>query len=355
MKTKISLITAGIALAFICFIIIHAEAQPSGRPVTKDSLEISQAIQMIQSPDPVFQPIQNQKIDPSYFADLGFEQVYANTTQTFKMRDGKNLFAFMYPKQESKTTIILLHGVLSSSYLMNKTAGLLREAMNAEVIALDFRGHGQSEGKAGDVDYIDQYADDLADVISLVKKEKPNTKLILAGHSMGGGIALRYAMKSDAPAIDGYLLLAPLLGHNSPTIPTAQKNESSEEFLKIHIQRLIGLKILNAHGDHRFDNLPVLFFNVPKEMPIHNYSYRANESMAPDDYKSGLGQVKKPLLVLVGSKDEAFVASAFKPAVMDNSKGDIFIVEGATHNGIRHHKEAMQRITEWAKKNKLTE
>src|SRR4051812_4673391 len=121
MKTKISNITVGIALAFICFILMNSNAQPSTRPAPKDSLEILQAIQMIQSPEPVFQPGKNQKIDPSYLAELGFEQVYANEARTFKMRDSKTLFAYLYPKQESKTTIILLHGVLSGSYLMNKT------------------------------------------------------------------------------------------------------------------------------------------------------------------------------------------------------------------------------------------
>ena len=56
----------------------------------------------------------------------------------------------------SNTTILLLHGVLSSSYIMNRNAGLLREATKSEVIALDFRGQGQSEGIAGDVDYIEE-------------------------------------------------------------------------------------------------------------------------------------------------------------------------------------------------------
>lgn len=334
-----------------------AKAQSAAGNTAADSTGILvEALQLIHSPEPTFQPNQNQEIDPAYLAELGFAQVYPNVPQTFAMRDGKNLFAYKYPREGSRTTIILLHGVLSGAYLMNKTAGLLRETTGAEVFALDFRGHGQSGGKPGDVDYIDQYAVDIADVITIIKKEKPNGKIILAGHSMGGGIALRYAMKENAPAVDGYLLFAPLLGHDSPTIPTAprkDKKNDEEDFLKIHIPRIIGLKMLNSIGEHKYDSLSVLFFSMPKEMPLKNYSYRANESMTPADYKTGLGAVKEPLLVLVGSKDEAFVATEFEPVVTKYSHGDIFVIEEASHNGIRHHQKAMQRIKAWTTKHQL--
>jgi len=200
------------------------------------------------------------------------------------------------------------------------------------------------------VDYIDQYVDDIVDLITAIKKERPKVKLILAGHSMGGGIALRYAMKENAPDIDGYLLFAPLLGQDSPTIPTTSlkdKRNPEEEFLKIHLPRIIGLKMLNFLGEHKLDSLPVLFFNVPEAMPLRNYSYRANESMAPTEYKNGLNAVKKLILVLVGNRDEAFVASAFEPAIKNHSQGEIYIIEGSTHNGIRHHQEAGRRIRAW--------
>jgi alpha-beta hydrolase superfamily lysophospholipase len=270
------------------------------------------------------------------------------------MRDGKQLFAKKFSFQ-SNTTIVLLHGVLSSSYTMNRTAGLLRDAVGAEVIAIDFRGHGQSEGTGGDVNYIGQYADDLSDVILSIKKNKPDGKIVIAAHSMGGGIALRYAMKKDVQKIDGYLLFAPLLGHNAPTLPkpTASTNTATEPFMKIHIQRIIGLTMYNSIGIHKYDSLPVLFFNLPKEMGFNKYTYRANASMAPDAYKGGLKAVKKPLLVIVGSKDEAFVASEFEPTVTKNSEGNVIIIDGATHDGILQNKKAMDEVKKWFLKLKL--
>jgi alpha-beta hydrolase superfamily lysophospholipase len=316
----------------------------------KDSLKTA-AIKLIHMPEPVFKPTNANPVDPASYAEMGFEQVYTPETHHFITRDNKKLFAYKFPKP-SQTTIILLHGVASTAYLYNKTAGLLGEATQAEVYALDFRGHGQSEGKAGDVDYINQYADDLVDIIAAINKEKPNGKIIIAAHSMGGGVALRYAMDRQLEQPDGFILFAPLLGQNSPAIPQGPEMEtdSVEPFMKIHIERIIGLKMLNEIDNHEHDSLAVLFLNMPKPMPLRSYSYRANRSMAPDDYMEGLKAVKVPLLVLVGSEDEAFNAEALHKAVVENSNGKSKIVQGASHNGIRHSPKSFDLIKNWFSK-----
>ena len=313
----------------------------------KDSLVI-EATKLINMPDPNFKPSQPSNIDPEVFKDMGFEQVYKTEAYHFTVRDKKKLFAYKFPKK-SDNTIILIHGVASNGYLYNKTAGLLQEATQAEVFAIDLRGHGNSGCKDGDVDYINQYADDLADIIKAVRKQKPNGKIIIAGHSMGGGVALNYAMQKNKTKVDGYLLFAPLLGHNSPAIQQTPPTEtdSIEPFMKIHIARIIGLKMFNEIGNHSHDSLPVLFFNLPENMPSRKYTYRANMSMAPEDYKDGLKSINVPMLVLIGNKDEAFNAEAIKRAVSENSQAQIQIIEGVTHNGIRHNSQAYEFIKQW--------
>jgi len=355
-KTKSILNAFLLTVALLTVTVNCLNAQDNrGNKKAIETVKIAEeADKLINLPEPTFKPFQPQKMDDAQVAEMGFEQIYKSESLKFSMRDGKLLFARRFSFQ-SDTTIVLLHGVLSSSYLMNKTAGLLRDAVGAEVITIDFRGHGQSEGNGGDVDYIDRYADDVSDVISSVKKNKPNGKIIVAAHSMGGGIALRYAMKKDVQKVDGYLLFAPLLGHNAPTLPkpAASAETTAEPFMKIHIERIIGLKMYHAIGVRKYDYLPVLFFNLPKEMGFNKYSYRANASMAPDDYKAGLKAVKKPLLVVVGSADEAFVAGEFAPAVTKNSKGKVIVVDGETHNGVRHDAKAMDEVKKWFLKLKL--
>lgn len=314
----------------------------------KDSLK-KEATRLIHMPEPTFKPTgQPTEPDPALMADMGFEQVYKSETRYFTVRDHKRIFTYRFPNR-SKNTILLIHGVASSAYLYNKTAGLLQEATQAEIYAIDLRGHGQSGGNSGDVDYINQYVDDLADIIKLIRKEKPDGKIIIAGHSMGGGVALRYAMEKQYEQPDGFLLFAPLIGHNSPAIlqePPAG-NIPKEPFMKIHIERIIGLTMLNEIGSHHYDSLPVLFFNLPETVPLRKYSYRANKSTTPDDYVAGLKAVDKPMLVLAGTNDEAFSAEKLQKAVLENSTGKVHIITKATHNGIRHDAQSFAFIKNW--------
>ena len=314
----------------------------------KDSLT-NEATKLIHLPEPTF----NQLAEPESVAisNMGFEQVYKVENRLFTARDSKKIFAYRFAKQ-SENTIILIHGVKSNAYKYIQTGGLLQEATQAEVFAIDLRGHGQSEGNNGDVDYINQYVDDIADIIKEIRKEKPNGKIIIAGHSMGGGVALRYAMAKQYEQPDGFLLFAPLLGHNSPAFPQKQDSESNNEesFMKIHIERIIGLTMLNEIDNHEYDSLSVLFFNLPENAPLRKYSYRANKSMTPDDYVAGLKAVNKPMLVLMGSEDEAFSAEATKEAILKNSNGEIQIIDKASHNGVRHNTQSFTFIKDWFSK-----
>jgi alpha-beta hydrolase superfamily lysophospholipase len=315
----------------------------------KDSL-LATAAQLIAQPDPVFQTsAEHSHADSATLANLGFEQVYASQTRFFQARDGKKIGAYRFAGS-ARQTIVLVHGVASSAFLYNRAAGLLQAATGAEVYTVDLRGHGQSEGRPGDVDYLNQYADDLSDVVRAISKEKPGGKIILAGHSMGGGVALRYAAIPDAAPVDGFLLLAPLLGHNAPSIPQgtpASGAAEAEPFLKIHLTRLIGISMLNDIGDHHLDSLPVLFFNLPAYAPLRQYTFRANVSMAPVDYQQGLQAVKAPLLVLVGSHDEAFLPQPLLSAVQANSKGEVHLIADATHNSVRHDARTFAFIRTW--------
>jgi len=313
----------------------------------KDSM-LAEAAKLIAMPDPVFKPSKPTDLNEQALKDLGFEQVYKTEDYYFNVRDNKKIAAYRFPAK-SKNTIILIHGVGTNSYMYNKTAGLLREATRAEVFAIDLRGHGRSEGKDGDVDYINQYADDVADIVNEIRKKKPGGKVIIAGHSMGGGVALNVAMQTKNSIADGYILLAPLIGQNSPAIRQAPApvNDSIEPFMKIHFARIIGLKMFNELNDHSQDSLPVLFLNLPENTAGRKYTYRANMSSAPEDYKEGLKALTVPALVLIGTMDEAFDALAMKKAVNENCAAQVQVINGATHNGIRHNPASFSFIKKW--------
>ncbi len=321
-------------------------------PAVLAAIVFTLALVMILWGDPEFTRASDISPEKLAASGISFEQPYPAAKRSFRMRDGTVLVSQVLPTADvgSKTTIVYVHGILSSSFPLNHSSGLLREAAAAEVVAIDLRGHGFSGGKPGDTDYIGQYEDDLGDVVQEIRAGRPGGKVILAGHSMGGGIALRYAMRPDLPPVDGYLLFAPYLGWASPTTrkePTPAEAEAGAEFMQIHLPRILGLKLLNTVGITAFNGLRTQFFNLPPALPLRSYSYRASEGMAPADYRPALAAVRAPLLVIVGSRDEAFKAEAYERVIHGNSRGTVTIVPEATHNGVLQDARAMSAIKAW--------
>lgn len=58
----------------------------------------------------------------------------------------------------------------------------------------DHRGHGISEGPRGVVDRLANAATDLDGVVEMARAEAPGGPMFLLGHSLGGAIALAYAL-----------------------------------------------------------------------------------------------------------------------------------------------------------------
>ncbi|MFT3699531.1 MAG: alpha/beta hydrolase [Kofleriaceae bacterium] len=88
----------------------------------------------------------------------------------------------------SKTTYVLVHGFLDFAYGWHEVAADL--AKHAHVVAIDLRGHGDSDwiGPGGYYHYMD-YVADLDAVIARVTRGTT----IVVGHSMGGGVTSYWA------------------------------------------------------------------------------------------------------------------------------------------------------------------
>ncbi len=124
--------------------------------------------------------------------------------QPYTARDGASLYYRLY---ESSTPtvkkLVLLHGSGWHSMQFYLLARYLSEQGAATVITPDLRGHGFNPERCGDVDYVGQLEDDLADLIEMLRKRYPNADVVVGGHSSGGGLAIRFAgskhgAKSDA-------------------------------------------------------------------------------------------------------------------------------------------------------------
>ena len=132
----------------------------------------------------------------------------------FQARDGTWLAYRLYPAGSDRVAI-LVHGSSAASYAMNGVAKALAAA-GVTAVAIDVRGHGAS-GERGDIGYVGEIDDDLADLLDALRPTYPNARFDLVGHSLGGGFAARVAGTPLGRRFDRFVLLAPYLGVAAPT------------------------------------------------------------------------------------------------------------------------------------------
>jgi alpha-beta hydrolase superfamily lysophospholipase len=112
------------------------------------------------------------------------------------------------PDGPARAVVVIAHGAGEHSGRYSHVAARLLGEGYA-VYALDHRGHGRSEGPRAVIDRIDNAVEDLDQVIVNAASEYPGVPLFLLGHSMGGTIAVRYAI-AHQDRLTGLILSAPL-------------------------------------------------------------------------------------------------------------------------------------------------
>ncbi len=276
---------------------------------------------------------------------LDFDRLDKNITpmetSNFKARDGVSLAYRHYGRENNGPLVVVIHGsgAFGAAY-----DGLARSvaAMGAEVLLPDLRGHGENPAPRGDVSYIGQLEDDLQDLV--LQHRKAGQKLVLMGHSSGGGLVVRFAGGAYGETLDRAVLLAPFLKYNAPTI-----RPNSGGWAHVLTRRVIGLSMLNMVGITALNHLVMIQFNIPegidRSMMTEAYSFRLNESYAPRrDYLADIAALPKFALI-VGQEDEAFKASEFEPLMSSaTDKGQYDIIESMSHLEISNSPQAINII-----------
>ena len=163
--------------------------------------------------------------------------------ERFHGRDGTELAYRHYPARgpASGQIVVLVHGSSGSSVAVHALARGLAER-GIETYAPDARGHGAS-GSRGDIAYLGQLEDDLADLVGLIRKASPAAPLTLIGHSSGGGFALRVAGSPIQNLFTRTVLLAPYLGYDAPSTRQDAGGWASPD-----IPRILALSMLRGLG-----------------------------------------------------------------------------------------------------------
>jgi alpha-beta hydrolase superfamily lysophospholipase len=140
------------------------------------------------------------------------------TESRFAGHDGASLFRRAWPAVgPSRGVLINLHGLGDHSGLY-PSVGPHLTARGFAVHAPDLRGNGRSPGARGHIGSWREYREDLRRFVAVVGGEEPGLPLFLLGHSLGGLIALDYAMHYPE-GLRGVIASAPPLGRLAVPAP----------------------------------------------------------------------------------------------------------------------------------------
>ena len=262
----------------------------------------------------------------------------------YQARD-KSSLDYRYYQSQSNNLMIILHGSGYHGRYLHKLAKTISDKKIAQVVIPDLRGHGLKPARRGDIDYIGQLDDDLDDLLRFCVGKYHPEKIFIAGHSSGGGLALRLMGNEKRRQADGYVLLAPYLSHDAPT--TNDKSGWAEPSLF----RVILAHTLNGFGLHWLDHTVTLRFNLPKKYRDGTetlaYTHALVTSFSPIDYQSDLQKTAKRTLVIVGENDEAMNASEYQKALPQNNNFELTILPKINHMGVVVSDQTVSAINKW--------
>jgi alpha-beta hydrolase superfamily lysophospholipase len=128
------------------------------------------------------------------------------TRQEFDLTGGGDvpLKAIESAPTDPKAVVALAHGYGEHAGRYRHVIAALNDRGYA-VFAVDHRGHGASGGPRASIRRFDDFVDDFQLLVERARAALPTIPLFVLGHSMGGLIATRYALR-DQRALSGLVL-----------------------------------------------------------------------------------------------------------------------------------------------------
>jgi len=243
--------------------------------------------------------------------------------------------------------LILLHGGAFDSRCLQPLASYLSENNIANVVTPDLRGHGETPERRGDVDHIDHLRQDIDDLHDhLLNIYDSDSPLLVAGHSFGGGLAIRMAREDSIMFPDGYLLLSPYLGRNAPTT-----RPHCGGWARFDQDLIIPLTLANGFGITNLNDRTFIRFELPDDAMMDGaaaeYSYRLAASFQPDWNDDELLGVEEDTMVIIGAEDEAFYADLYPDTFDAVSGAKVTVMDDVPHLGTILDDRCFEPIAEW--------
>ena len=201
------------------------------------------------------------------------------------------------PASPPRGVVVIAHGFAEHGGRYAAVAVQL-VAEGLAVVAADHRGHGLSEGRRTSVVRFADYVDDLTTVVTRARDRWASQRLVLLGHSMGGLIALDFAVRPNPP-LDGLVLSAPAACPGDVSkVQLAIGRVLSRIAPNVGVLRLPLNRISRDHAVVDAYNNDPLVFRTPIRARLG-----AEMLVAMDRVDEALPSMRMPLLVMQGTAD----------------------------------------------------
>lgn len=238
-----------------------------------------------------------------------------NRQGTFTGANSLKLFYQSWYPAASETTyhtaavrgvLVLVHGLGEHSGRYCSVIQALTAAGYA-VFAFDNQGHGKSEGQRGHIDSWQNYRDNTAAFLQLVRQQEPTAPLFLMGHSLGGLIVLDWVLQKAHAADFQALNILGLVVSAPPISPS----EGTASQVRIMLARLLSglfprlsLKMgLAECGLSRDQNIADQLAQDPLIHPYVTLRWGTETLNTIDWVKSHIHQLQMPILLTHGEAD----------------------------------------------------
>jgi acylglycerol lipase len=267
-----------------------------------------------------------------------------STTSTATTRDGTDLLVRHWPAAgQPWAHVLIVHGIAEHSGRYERVGGWLAAA-GLDVDAYDQRGFGASSGRRAWLDRWSRNHDDLEERLVAVRAAAGGLPVFIYGHSLGGLIALGYAVADPPrPQPDGYVLSAPATTSGIPAWKQAMARV---------LGRLVpGLSIPNGFDSGLLSRDPEVGRRYAAD-PLHQHTTTARFGLAAINeqarVRSVFARLAVPTLVIHGGDD------LLVPTVASVPLAALPGVTRRTYPGLRHEthnepegREVVEDVIAW--------
>jgi alpha-beta hydrolase superfamily lysophospholipase len=213
--------------------------------------------------------------------------------------DGITLKARWWRHVSPRGLLIAAHGFGEHGGAYARMAQAVGTALEIDVVAADFRGHGLSPGPRGVVRHFDELTCDLRSVMHWAARDRLPGPHFLLGHSNGGQVALRAVLEQPG-SIAALILSNPALRVAMPVPPLKLKvgrfllRYAPWVTLKGELRPELLTRDLAVQAEHRADRLR----HCRMSAPLFFGMVEGGEMLM-----ARAGEIRLPALMLVSGQD----------------------------------------------------